>query len=563
MNWHTLSSLESLELLESSEHGLSSLEAETRKAKYGRNAIEEKKKNPPWVLFLRQFTDFMILVLLAASLVSGLFGDPKDTILILIIVFLNAVIGFIQEYRAEKAVEALKKISTPGCNARRDGELKTIPTVDLVPGDIVQLEAGNLVPADIRLLDAFSLKIEEASLTGESNPIEKETHIPVNLGTGDVPIGDRKNMAFKGTLITYGRGLGVVAETGMNTQIGSIARMLQEDEVATPLQLRLIDLGKKLTVVILGISSSLFIAGVLQGQEVILMLMTSISIAVAAIPSALPAVLTISLALGASRMVKLNAIIRKLPAVETLGSITFICSDKTGTITQNRMSVKEIYLPENIDPNFPSEAKSKLVLAMGLNHDAVLTSDGSWKGDPTEIALADFSLKNGASQEELLNRLAEVPFDSERKRMTTVHKLDGQITAFVKGAVESILSNCVNTEKADVESVAIHMAKNGRRVIAYSYRNLDSIPNKPSSEDLETNLTFLGLVALMDPPRPEAALSVTECRKAGIIPVMITGDHPETARSVASEVGILKSSDDILLTGSQLCEYSYILYTFV
>jgi Ca2+-transporting ATPase len=558
MNWHLISKEETLEMTGSQPGGLSASDAEERLAKYGLNELKEKKKKPAWLMFLLQFKDVMILILLAAAVVSGLMGDLKDATVILIIVVLNAVVGFVQEFRAERAMEALKKMSALTATVLRNGTPLQMNASQLVPGDVVELEAGNMIPADIRLLETHSLKIEEASLTGESLAIEKNTG---ELQGEQLPLGDRTNMAYKGTLATYGRGRGVVVATGMNTQIGHIARMLQEDESLTPLQKRLADFGKKLSLAVLGICVVLYGAGLLRGEDPIQMLLTAISVAVAAIPEALPAVVTIALALGAKRMVRQNSLIRKLPAVETLGSVTFICTDKTGTLTQNRMTVTETWTPPAPPAGIPLEAQKLLLTGMALNHDARKNENGEWSGESTEIALAIFARQH-PSMADLdpadFPRVAELPFDADRKMMTTVHEfhppasLVGGYLVVTKGALESVLAACDDPDEAPMTAEAERMGQNGLRVLAYACRLLDELPGTIDFSSLETGLQVCGLAGMIDPPREEAAQAIRDCRTAGIVPVMITGDHPVTAEAIARQIGILSSPIDKLLTGSAL-----------
>lgn len=552
MNWHLLEVDETLEFLGTSARGLNSSESEVRQKEYGKNQLEEKKKRHVVIQFLKQFTDFMVLILLAASVISGVVGDLTDTIVILAIVVLNAIVGFVQEYRAEKALEALKKMSALVSLVVREGESQWIPASELVPGDIVELDAGDLVPADLRLIQTFSLKVEEAALTGESHPVEKTSNILQAGQEEEIPLGDQINMAFKGTSIAYGRGTGVVVETGMRTMIGSIAKMLEGKETQTPLQKRLADFGKKLSFLVLGICILLFLGGLAQGEEPLQMLLTAIALAVAAIPEALPAVLTISLALGASRMARKNALVRKLPAVETLGSVTYICSDKTGTLTQNKMTVREVVYRNEDRVVSAKSGFDYLILAMALNNDSEKSSDGSWIGDPTEIALSEYAWGKDGFHSGYFARVAEIPFDSERKRMTTVHSIEGKNIAFVKGAVESVLDVCPSADRDEIEKKAIHLAKQGRRVLAYAYKEVGVIPDLPSQDELEEGLIYLGLVGMIDPPRLEAQEAVAECKQAGIVPVMITGDHPETAKAIASEVGIYDESTDLFFTGPEL-----------
>lgn len=577
--WHQKELKEILEELRTTPQGLSMEEARRRLDEYGPNELKEKKKKTPFIIFLDQFRDFMILVLIAAAVVSGIIGEPSDTIAIIVIVMLNAVIGFVQEYRAEKAMAALKKMASPLATVIRDGQATNIPSVELVPGDIVLLEAGNVVPADLRLIEAIQLKIEEAALTGESVPVEKGINL---LKEEHLSLGDRKNMAYKGTIVTYGRGRGVVVATGMNTELGRIATMLQEEEeVKTPLQKRLQAFGKRLSIAVLAICAIVFLVGLIRGEEVLRMLLTAISLAVAAIPEALPAVVTISLALGAKKMVKQNALIRRLPAVETLGSVTYICSDKTGTLTLNRMTVEEIYVDGNVikiqssalSPQ--SSAFSLLMTALSLSNDARLDANGNIIGDPTEIALFNVAKEMGftkSEMESLYPRIAEIPFDSERKCMTTIHKvkaftfglpgLSSAYISFTKGAIEVLVErsdNILTSEgikslnKEELLRISERMAAEGLRVLGIAMRPLDSIPEDITPENIEKGLTILGLVGMMDPPREEVKEAVKLCKSAGIKPVMITGDHPLTAKVIAKRIGIINAhEDEEVITGKEL-----------
>jgi Ca2+-transporting ATPase len=530
------------------EQGLSEVEASRRLVEYGRNELPAGRRRGPLAMFLGQFADFMIIVLILAAVVSGLIGEPADSIAIVVIVLLNAAIGFIQEYRAEKAMAALKRMAAPTARVRREGAWREIDAAELVPGDVVELEAGSIVPADLRLLEAAQLRHEEAALTGESQPVDKHIHA---LFDAEVPIAERGNMAYKGTLVVHGRGIGGVVATGMGTELGRIANLLTgAQEGQTPLQKRLADFGRRLAWAVLAICLILFAAGVARGEDITLMFLTAVSLAVAAIPEALPAVVTISLALGAKRMVKQHALIRRLPAVETLGSVTYICSDKTGTLTQNKMRVEHTWLPGVTE-------QEDFYRALALNNDCAFTRAGHPKGDPTEVALflaADAAGYDKRELEALLPRVAELPFDSERKRMTTVHRELSGLVVFVKGAPESILPLCrdapVNSA-AEAES----LAADGLRVMALAGKRLSALPEAVSHESLEVDLHFLGLAGLMDPPRAEAKRAVAECKAAGITPVMITGDHPATAATIARQLGILDDAGEVI-TGRELARMS-------
>ncbi len=571
-NWHCLPVEQVLHETKSSPKGLSSEDATRLLIENGPNELVEKAKRTLFMMFLDQFKDFMIIVLIAAAIIAGLTGDAADTIAIIVIVILNAAIGFIQEFRAEKAIAALKRMAAPEATVLRDGMLATVPASSLVPGDLVFLDAGKIVPADLRLTETFNLKIEEAALTGESVPVEKHTGAISEKG---LPLGDRKNMAYKSTIVTYGRGAGVVVATGMATEIGNIAKMIQdEDEVKTPLQKRLAQFGRKLAISILALCAIFFIAGIIRGEEIILMLLTAISLAVAAIPEALPAVVTITLALGARKLVKQNALIRKLPAVETLGSVTYICTDKTGTLTMNRMSVEEMYVDGRIIQK--SELNNKvhglgdyniLITAMSLSNDASNDKDDNVIGDPTETALfslaRDYDFKKEV-HEGSFPRIAEIPFDSDRKRMTTIHRWkDGTYISFTKGALESLcdLSSHALTldgpkqfDKNKTLMAGERMADDGLRTLGFCYRQWDKLPDKITPEVVESGLTLMGIVGLMDPPREEAKQAVALCKSAGIQPVMITGDHPVTAVAIAKKIGIIDKGDNFekVLTGIEL-----------
>ena len=552
MNYHQLTNEKIFELTGSTSSGLTSESAKSKLEEFGPNILEGKKKKPIWLFFLTQFKDFMILVLIVAAIISGIVGELTDTIIILVIVILNAIVGFVQEYRAEKAIEALKKMASLHAQVVRDGTPGTIESEDLVPGDLVLLEAGNVAPADIRLIETHSLRIDESALTGESVPADK-TDQP--LQEADLSLGDRFNMAYKSTLITNGRARGIVIATGMKTEIGKIAQMLQQDETITPLQKRMGDFGKKLSYLIFIICALLFGVGLLRGEEPIKMLLLSISLAVAAIPEALPALITVALAIGARRMVVKNALIRKLPAVETLGSVTYICSDKTGTLTQNKMKLVHM-APEPLATPI-SQNIHALETAMALNNDVKLSNNNGLQGDPTEIALVEhFIAQHNADGlkdlQQKLARVSEIPFDSERKLMTTIHRVDNEFVVISKGAVESITA--IISDKSSVETILANantLAADGIRVLAFGYKKVNSLPKEVNSENIENELVFAGLAGMIDPPREEARLAIGECKTAGIHTVMITGDHPATASAIAKQIGIL-TENDLVITGKEL-----------
>jgi Ca2+-transporting ATPase len=568
--WHVLSTEETLRELESdAQKGLSSTEVKARQTRYGANVLIEKPKRSLLRMLMGQFADFMILILIGAAVISGMIGDIKDTIAIIVIIVLNAVIGFVQEFRAERAMAALKAMAAVSAKVLRDGEVKIFSAREIVPGDVVLMEAGNVIPADLRLLDAAQLKVDEATLTGESLTVEKHTHV---LAEEKLPLGDRKNLLYKGTVITYGRGLGVVVATGMNTELGKIAASLQEDgEIKTPLQKRLAKFGRRLALVVLAICAIVFTVGVMRGEASVLMFLTAISLAVAAIPEALPAVVTISLALGARKMVKKHALIRRLPAVETLGSVTYICSDKTGTLTQNKMRVEAIYADGELLREWNGRGENGLWInffkALALSNDASFNSSGKPNGDPTEVALYSAAHEAGFIKSVLeldAPRLLELPFDSERKRMTTFHRQQQGVVAYTKGAPESVLPRCSSmiTATGNMPMLASEMLENaermaadGLRVLAVAYRNWPTLPDVSDAEKIESDLIFLGLVGLMDPPRQEAKDAVSLCKTAGIIPVMITGDHPATARSIAHRLGIVSDGGEVM-TGAELAQLS-------
>jgi Ca2+-transporting ATPase len=603
-DWYRLETQELVLHLDSDlEKGLATAEAESRLTKYGPNELIERGTKSPWLILWEQLTALMVVILIIAAAISFALGDLKDAIAILAIVVLNAVLGFTQEHRAEQAMAALKKLAVPTVKVRRDGHLRELSARELVPGDMVQLEAGAFVPADGRVVESVNLRTQEAALTGESEPVEKTSE---RLIGEDLAMGDRLNTVYMGTVVTYGRGLAIVTETGMNTELGRIADMIQAVErEPTPLQRRLEQLGRGLAVAALVIVALVFALGLLRGENVRLMFLTAISMAVAAVPEGLPAVVTIGLALGAQRMLRREALIRKLPAVETLGSVTVICSDKTGTLTENRMTVTVLdVLGETqtvdtllrkrspvLEVRRTREARPQarslrlLVMASALCNDAVLDLadlDGDRYraiGDPTEGALVLAATQLGFMKPELdqrYPRVAEIPFTSERKRMTTVHQInvppderevpcrDAPFVAFSKGAVDGLLEESNQVWSGD-ETVPMTdelrqrilaanegLAQDGQRVLGVAFRPLSAQPEKVDEADLERDVTFVGLVGMMDPPRPEVKEAVSTCRAAGIRPVMITGDHPLTAKHIARELGIATNGQ--ALTGRDLTQ---------
>ncbi len=562
--------------------GLSTKQVEEQRESYGFNEITSKNKKTIFKMMVEQFKDFMIIILLVAAAISGYVGIQEgegfaDSIIILIIVILNAVIGVAQELKAQKSLESLKNLSAPHCKAIRNGKVENIESKELVPGDIVVLETGDYIPADLRLIEAVNLKIQEAALTGESVPVEKdcETIKETNVG-----IGDRTNSAFSSSLVTYGRGKGIVVATGMNTEVGKIASMLDSvDESETPLKRRLEALGKTLGIAALGICILIFIVGAFgYNKPMLQMFMTAVSLAVAAIPEGLPAISTIVLSIGVQRMVKRNAIIRTLPSVETLGSATVICSDKTGTLTQNRMTVEKIYYNEelsgvvekvhNVDDHL-----HLLVDCMVLCNDSKIKVENektTVMGDPTETALVDLGIKYDIVKtdlEELYKRVEEVPFDSDRKLMTTVHEKNGKYIVYTKGAVDELLARttkiyidnqeiAINDEYInEISRVNNELGTSALRVLAMAYKVVDTLPEHKDMLSIESDLVFIGMVGMIDPARPEAKEAVEKCKTAGIKPVMITGDHKVTAVAIAKDIGILGENDKAI-TGAELEQMS-------
>jgi Ca2+-transporting ATPase len=563
MHWHQRSTAEVMALLETSAAGLGAAEAGRRLAEHGPNVIVEGRRRSWPALLAAQFLDVPILVLLGAAFIAGLIGDALDTVVILAIVALNAVIGFSQEHRAERALAALKAMAASSAAAMRDGRLTMVPAAELVPGDIVLVDAGRIVPADLRLIEAASLRTNEAALTGESLPVDKATD---TLEAADLAIGERSNLLHKGTYVTRGRAVGVVIATGMGTEFGRIAALLRDVRATqTPLQQRLGRLGRNLAVLVIVICAIVFATGVLRGEPWLPMLMTALSLAVAAIPEALPAVVTISLALGARRMVSRHVLIRRLPAVETLGSVTFICADKTGTLTANEMQVTAFHCGgERTTTPGDTPAWRELLRAMAVSHDVTEAHDGGLVGDPLEMAMVCAARSAGISELEAqrdLPRVGEIPFEAQRKCMTTVHRDSGGThLSITKGAPEVLAEQSgrvlgahgpVPIDRDEINRVARSMAADGLRVIAVAERRLDALPDRLTPDALECDLTLLGLVGLMDPPREEVRDAIEQCRLAGIVPVMITGDHPVTALAIARQLS-LASGEQAVLTGPEL-----------
>ena len=558
--------------------GLSSEQVEEKRSVYGTNEIVSKNKKSIAKMILEQFQDFMIIILIIAAVISGIVGQSNgegftDSIIILVIVILNAVIGVIQELKAQKSLESLKNLSAPHSKVIRDGKLQDLESKYLVPGDIVVLETGDYVPADLRLIEAVNLKTQEAALTGESLPVEKTTE---KIDKEDIGIGDRLNQAFSSSLVTYGRGKGIVVSIGMQTEVGKIATMLDSvDDSETPLSRRLEALGKTLGIAALVVCLVIFAVGsFVHGREIFEMFMTAVSLAVAAIPEGLPAISTIVLSIGVQRMVKRNAIIRTLPSVETLGSATVICSDKTGTLTQNKMTVEKIFYNNEIfgveEKKYNVDDHLRLLMnSMILCNDTKVTKEGEefkLAGDPTETALVDLGIKLNmlkTTMDDENPRVEEIPFDSERKLMSTVNNTNQGLFVYTKGGVDEILSKCSkiyldNQEMAlsaeninYIKQVNEEMAKGALRVLAMAYKRVDKVPTRNEMNNLESELVYIGMVGMIDPARPEAKEAVEKCKTAGIKPVMITGDHKVTAMAIAKDIGILENESEAI-TGSEL-----------
>jgi len=574
--WHTTEVEELYDMLETGENGLTTQEAEQRFQKHGKNALREVKGPTLFGRFITQFKDVMVLVLLAAAIISGVLGELTDAIIIMAIVIINAIIGVVQENKAEQALEALKSMSRPYARVIRNGETKSIKREDIVPGDLVELDAGDYVPADLRLIQSASLKIQESTLTGESTAVEKSI---AALSDPDLALGDRSNMAYSSSIITYGRGSGIVVSAGMDTEVGKIAEYISDSDIGTetPLKQRLNATGKILSIAVLCAALLIFIIGMIQGRNPFDMFMTSVSLAVAAIPEGMLAIVTVVLAIGVRKMSARKAIIRKLPAVETLGSTQIICSDKTGTLTMNQMTVERIYIPgSNVRIN-PAKADrlsiEMLMNIMVLCNDARLnlSSDGiKMIGDPTETALIQYAFNNGFNKntmERVHHREFEIPFDSDRKLMTTVNRFDNKFKIMVKGAPDMLIEKCnrilengsirpiTEADIKNVEKANANMAEKALRVLAYAYDEIDKIDTTENSNIIEGNLIFAGLTGMIDPPRSEAKEAIRVCKRAGMRAVMITGDHKDTAFAIAKKLGMIKDESGVL-TGRELDELS-------
>lgn len=572
--WHTLDIFETKRRLRTSiENGLTKDEVINRQNIYGINKLEENKKKSIIIKFLEQFNDFMIIILIIAAVISAVIAkiegsnDYIDSIIIISIVVLNAIMGLAQEAKAEKSIEALKKLSAPVAKVKREGRIIQVKGEEVVPGDIILLEAGNFVPADCRLINAFNLKAEESSLTGETVPVFKDANIKLNEETS---IGDMVNMVFATTVIVNGHAEAIATETGMNTKVGKIAKMIISDEApTTPLQNKLSQVGKTLGIGCLAICACIFIMGLIKRIPPIEMFMTSVGLAVAAIPEGLPAIVTIMLSIGVTKMARKNSIIRKLPAVETLGSSTVICSDKTGTLTQNKMQVISV---KDTDGN--ENSKPFILELASMCTDAKLSNSNEKEpiveGEATEIAIVKCANECGKNKNELYNkmeRVNDIPFDSERKMMTTIHKLDDKYRIITKGAPDVLLKRCSNVLKngkvqildssciKNIEKENINMASKALRVLAVAYYDLKELPNKINSETIEKNLTFVGLIGMQDPPREGVKEAVLTCKRANIKTVMITGDHIATAKAIADDLGIL-GKNDLSITGEMIDKLS-------
>lgn len=568
--WYTQSLEEVYKELNTSEEGLSDAEAALRLKKYGRNELRETEKRGILKMLWEQITDTMVLILIAAAGLSAFLNEWAEAVVILVIVAINALISIIQEKKAANALEALRQMSAPMARVMRQGEESVVPSTELVPGDVVFLEDGCIVPADIRLIDSAYLKIQEASLTGESVPVEKDAEVSFDK---EVPLGDRINMAYTSSIVMYGNGVGVVVETGMRTEVGQIADLLEEqDDFDTPLKRKLNSVGKTLSIVGIIVCILIFGIGYLYGRPLIPLLMTAISLAISIIPEGLPATATIVMALGVQRMARKNALVRKLPAVETLGSATVICSDKTGTLTQNKMTVTKVAVNGDFAKDGALSVEDALdrhsamyrdlIYAGALCNKACLNPDapGEILGDPTEGALIFLAQKFGVEQEELEDKYPqqfEQPFDSDRKRMTTVHEIDGEVIAYTKGAVDEMLPLCTHIQtdegvremteqdREQILKTCLNLSEQALRVLGFAKRKLDVVPEE-DEENVEFDMTFLGVVGMIDPPRKEVIAAIKTCHQAGIRVVMITGDHKVTAMAIAKQLGIFQEGNTVI-----------------
>lgn len=568
--FHTKDAEEALNILKSRHEGLSNDEVFKRQQEFGENKLIEEKRKSILGRFFDQFKDIMVIILMIAALVSGFMGEWTDSIIILAVVIINAIIGVIQERKAEKSLDALKQMSLPNVKVKREDEVIEISSKELVPGDIVIIEAGNILPADMRLLESATLKIEEAALTGEAVAVEKNTD---KLEEINLVLGDRLNMVYSGSVATYGRGTGVVTHTGMWTEVGKIAsHLVHSESPKTPLHIKLEAMSKKLSIGIVVISAFVFIVGILRGREYFEMFLTSVSLAVAAIPEGLLAVITIVLSIGVQKMAKRNAIIKKLASVEALGSTQIICSDKTGTLTKNKMTVQQIFLDGNLIKTQAMDIKQsktkKFLEFMVLCNDTSISDEDTFKiiGDPTEAALTQLALDKGIQKDhidELYPRTGEIPFDSDRKLMTTFHTVHDEILIITKGAPDVLIKKCSGILiNGDIETMTQKhmdlietsnkdMAANALRILALAIKNMDDMPQQISADEIEKDLLFIGLIGMMDPPRPEAKKAVMTCKKAGIRPIMITGDHVDTAYAIAKELKIVEHNSQVI-TGKEL-----------
>ncbi|GAA0114586.1 cation-translocating P-type ATPase [Clostridium senegalense] len=570
--WFNKTTEDVLNLLNSNlDNGLSSDQVLEHKSKYGLNKFTTKKPKTKLQMFFSQLNDMMIYILLVAAVLSAVVGETSDSIIILIVILINAIVGMIQEAKAEKALDALKELSTPKALVKRDGVIVEIPSEDVVPGDIVIIDAGRYIPCDIRLIESANLKIEESALTGESVPVDKDANITIE--NEEIALGDQKNMVFMSTLATYGRGIGIAVATGMDTEIGKIAKMLDTDESEqTPLQKKLEQLGKYLGFAAIAISIIMFVVGILQNRDILDMFITSISLAVAAIPEGLPAIVTIVLAIGVQKMIKQNAIIRKLPAVETLGSVNVICSDKTGTLTQNKMTVTKFYCNNNLNDienlNMNDPVEKLLIENLVLCNDAT-SSEDSKTGDPTEIALLDIGNKYNLTKLDANKnhpRVGEIPFDSDRKLMSTINKFSNESFVLTKGAIDNLLNLCtkiyLNNEIKDLTTelkdsilkASYKMSDDALRVLGAAYKTVEDSSNLKEN-DVERDLIFIGLVGMIDPPRLEVKDSIEICKNSGIKTIMITGDHKNTAFAIAKDLNIATDSSQVI-SGAELDKIS-------